>query len=123
MKRNWLEWLVLGLSVVAIGGLVAFLFLDGLSEETPPSPVAEIHLEKAHTSDLGWYAPVTVTNQGDEAAEAIVLEASADVDGSEEVSEVDIDYLPAGTDVEVEIGFSAEPDSEIQLRIVGFRLP
>jgi len=32
VKRNWLEWLVLGLSVVAIGGLVAFLFLDGLSE-------------------------------------------------------------------------------------------
>jgi hypothetical protein len=64
-----------------------------------------------------------VSNGGDEAAEAVVLEAGATVDGREEISELEVNFLPAGTAVEVAFGFSARPSGDVVVRLVGFRVP
>ena len=58
--------------------------------------------------------------QGDRARE---VRGTATIAGDEEESELTVDYLPAGTSVEVSIGFSAEPDGEVTVQVVGFRLP
>lgn len=124
MRQNWLEWVALVVSVVALIGVVGFLLVDGLRDEgEPPNPTVELHIDQAYATDHGWILPATVTNAGDEAAEALVLRAAATVAGAEEESELTVDYLPAGTAVEISFGFSAEPEGTPAVQVVGFRLP
>ncbi len=124
MRQNWLEWVVLGVSLAAIAGLVGFLVVDGLTDAgRPPKPVITLQTDAAYGVSEGWILPAMATNEGDEAAEALALRATATVDGVEEESEVTIDYLPAGTDVEFSFGFSGRPEGAVMVSIVGFRLP
>ena len=122
MRRNWLEWLVLGASGASILVLVAVLTVTGLfGGERPPDPAVTVRPEEGREAANGWIVPGTVRNEGDKAAEAIVLEASASVGGETEMSELGIDYLPPGTEVDLEFGFSGRPDGEISVRLVSMR--
>lgn len=124
MRRNWVEWVALVISVAAILGVVGFLVVDGLTDAgRPPELRVELQRDAAYETSTGWIVPATVTNDGDRPAVALVLRAAASVEGSEEESEVTIDYLPPGTDVEVSFGLSAEPDGEVTVMTVAFRLP
>ena len=122
-RRNAVEWFVLALSVAAIGLLIAVLVATGLNENTPAEPQVELRPAGARTTQLGWLIPATVRNAGDGTAEAVVVEATATVGGQEEASEMEIAFLPAQSEVEVVFAFSAEPDSEVTARLVGFQLP
>jgi uncharacterized protein (TIGR02588 family) len=122
MKRNWLEWLVLGASAAAILVLVAVVTGTGLlGGDRPPNPAVALRAQEGREAAHGWIVPGTVRNDGDSAAEAVVLEASATVGGEEELSEFGVDYLPPGTEVDVEFGFSGRPDGEISVRVVSMR--
>lgn len=124
MRSNWLEWLALAISVVALVGVVGFLVVDAIVDEgRPPSPAVELRMAEANDTPSGWLLPATVRNDGDIAAEAVVLRATAEVEGTTEESELTIDYLPSGSNVQVTFGFSAEPNGEVRVGVVGFRLP
>ena len=124
MRQNSIEWVALLLSGVLVLSVVGFLVVDGLRDEGhPPEPVVVLRPDEAYATDHGWILPATVSNSGDTAAEALVLRATVTVDGAEEESELTVDYLPAGTEVEVSFGFSGQPDGEVSVQIVGFRLP
>ena len=124
MRQNWAEWGVLIISVIIVTGIVGVLLIEGfVNEARPPQPVVEIHVDAAYETATGWILPTSVMNEGDEVAEALVLRATATVGGEEEESEVTLDYLPAGTRVEVAFGFSAQPDGEVRVQTIGFRLP
>ena len=124
MRQNWLEWTALVVSVVAVVGVVGFLVADGIRDEgQPPAPVVELHADRAYVTDHGWILPSTVTNDGDIAAEGLVLRGTAMVAGAEEESELTVDYLPAGTGVEISFGFSEAPEGAVTVDVVGFRLP
>ena len=123
-RQNWAEWGVLAISVIAVIGIVGVLLIDGLvNEARPPQPVVEIDVDAAYETATGWIVPTSVMNEGDEVAEALILRATATVGGEEEDSEVTLDYLPAGTRVEVSFGFSGRPDGEVTVQTIGFRLP
>jgi len=124
VRQNWLEWVVLGVSAAVVIGLVGFLIVDGITDEgRPPAPRVTLMAEAAYVAPGAWILPATVTNDGDRAAEQLVLRATATVDGVEEENEVTVDYLPPGTDVQVSFGFSAEPEGEVTVETVSFRLP
>lgn len=119
--RNKVEWVVLAASVIAVASVVGFLVADGLSDRgRPPAPVVELHFDKAYVTSTGWLLPATASNNGDRSAEGVTLLATATVDGAEEEAEVSVAYLPAGTHVPVTFGFSAKPDSKIEVRVTGF---
>jgi uncharacterized protein (TIGR02588 family) len=124
MRRNWLEWVVLAVSVAAIVGVAGFLVVDGLTDEgRPPDPVVRLDPGGGSAASSAWLVPATITNAGDRAAEMVELVATATVAGTDEEATVTIDYLPAGSEVEVTFGFSAEPDGEVEVRVAGFRSP
>ena len=123
MKRNVIEWAVLGISVLAIGALVITLVIEGLGETTPADPQVELRAADGYQAALGWVVPATVTNAGDQAVENVVLEAEATVDGEPETSELDIAFLPGGSSVDIAFSFSAQPEGEVTVRLVGYRLP
>lgn len=124
MRGNWLEWLALGVSVLVVAALVGFLVYDGATDTgRPPTPTVELKPDEAYATGHGWVVPALVRNDGEVAAEALVLRATASVAGAEEESELTVDYLPAGTSVEASFGFSAEPDGDVDVQVIGFRLP
>lgn len=123
MKRNAIEWAVLLASAAGIVLVVAVLVAEGLSPATPANPTVELRLAEARSGALGWIMPATVANDGDEAAEVVVIEAEATVAGELETSEAVIDYLPAGSRTEVAFGFSSRPEGTISTRLVSFQVP
>lgn len=123
MKRNALEWAVVIVSVLSIALLVGVLVVEGFNESRPPDPSIEVRYGDARQGALGWIVPVTVTNDGDQAAEAVVIEATATVDGEPETSEMEVNFLPPGTEVELAFAFSAAPSGELTVRLVGYRVP
>lgn len=122
-RRNVVEWAVLVVSVAAIFVVVAALVLSGLNEKRPADPRVDLHVDEARSGQLGWLVPATVSNSGDQTAEAVVLEATATVAGREESSEIEVAFLPAGSETEVTFAFSAEPESDVTVRLVGFQVP
>lgn len=123
MKRNILEWAVLCVSVVAIAVVVGILAIDGLAETEPPNPTVDLRVDEGYQGGSGWIIPASVHNLGTVAAEAVAIQASAQIDGELETSELVVDFVPAGTEVEIAFAFSAEPEGDVTLRLVGFRVP
>lgn len=123
MKRNIVEWAVLAVSVLAIVVLVAVLLAEGLDGTRPADPQVTLRRSEARVASSGWIVPADIYNNGDAAAEAVVLEASATVDGELETSEIVVAFLPPATTVQVAFAFSGEPDGEIALRLVGYLEP
>ena len=123
IRRNVVEWVVLGVSVLAIAAVVLTLVLEGLNENAPADPRIVLRAGEARQGALGWIVPGTVTNGGDEAAESVVIEATATVEGEEESVEVEIDFLPSGTEVEVSFTFSSQPQGDIAAQLLSFRSP
>lgn len=124
MRRNVVEWLALGASALAIALVAGYLVIDGLTgSNAPPQPTVSLHEADGRETELGWSVPATLTNTGGEAAEAVVVEATAQVAGAEETSEYQVDFLPSRSDVEIEFGFSARPEGPIEVRLIGFRRP
>lgn len=124
MKRNWLEWVILAVSVMVVVGLVGYLLVAGFSNSGPAMIRAEIDRAQAEGGPAGsWLVPVTVHNSGGTAAVSITVEGTATVAGMEESSMVTIDVLAADSEVELRLGFSGEPDAEVTVRVVGYEIP
>jgi uncharacterized protein (TIGR02588 family) len=124
MRRNWLEWLVTSVSLVAIVGLVGYLVVTTVGGgDRPPEIAVTRHLERARDDATGWLLPATVRNSGDAPATSVLVEARAVVDGKEQVSTLVIDLLAADTEIELVVGFSAEPEGDVTFRIVGYQVP
>lgn len=124
MNRNWLEWLILLLSSGLVLGVVGYLLVSGLTSRGPAAIRTEVMIAEAGESpDGGWLVPLTVRNEGDTAAGAIIVEATATVDGAEEASQLTVDLLAADSEVELVLGFSSRPEGEVKVRVVGFETP
>ncbi len=117
-EKSWLEWLVFGLSCVMILGVVGFLFHDARTDQGRP-PAIEIRLGQAAPSPSGYLVPVTVTNSGDQTAQALEIEVSSG-GAEEEKASLSYDFLASGEVRDGWAGFSSEP-SRLSARVVGFR--
>lgn len=123
MRQNWLEWAVLVFSVAVIVALVGYLAVTAVSTTTPPALSVLGHPDKARSTDAGWELPVTVRNDGGEAAAMVAIEGTASVAGETETAQLEIDLLGPGTEEELVLLFSEAPEGEVELRLVGFHLP
>ena len=124
MKRNPLEWAILVVSLAAILGVVGFLVFEAISDGGRPAQV-DATADPSRAEDLasGWLVPIRVYNDGGSAALGIVVEVTATVGGVEEVSELTVDVLAGGSEVELKAGFSDAPDGVVAVRIVGLETP
>ena len=125
MRSNWVEWLVLTVSLAVIIGVAGFLVVEAILDDgQPASPMVRLYLDQLYETPAGWVLPATVSNQGDEPAEQVVLAAeSSTAEGGGQESRVEVDYLPPGTSVEVAFAFAERPAEPVQVRLIGFRRP
>lgn len=124
MRRNALEWAILAVSLAAILGVVGFLLFEAISDGGRPAQVAATaDSSRAEDTAGGWLVPIRVYNDGGSAAIGIVVEVTATVGGVEEVSQLTVDVLAGGSEVELRAGFSDPPDGAVAVRIVGLETP
>lgn len=124
MRRNALEWAILVASLVAIVGLVGFLLLEAVADGGRPAAVgATADIERGTAVDNGWLVPIRVYNRGGAAALSVAVEVTATVGDEEEVSELTVDVLAGGSEVELLAGFSDQPEGDVEIRIVGLETP
>lgn len=123
MRQNALEWAALAVSAVAIGLVAILLIMEGLSATVQPDPTLVLRPEEGRSIALGWSVPGMLSNPGRDAAEDVVVEVTATVDGVEETSEIEVLFLPGGSSVDVQFGFSDRPEGEIESRLVGYTEP
>lgn len=124
MKRNALEWVILVGSLAAIIGVVGFLVVEAIADGGRPASVGAVaDMDRGAASEAGWLVPVRVYNSGGSAALSVAVEVKATVGGAEEVSELTVDVLAGGSEVELLAGFSGQPEGEVAVRIVGLETP
>jgi uncharacterized protein (TIGR02588 family) len=118
-KKNGLEWLVFGLSLVLLLGTIVYLAIDALGDAGRP---AEITIEFGEVSADGpqFRVPVQVTNGGDEAAEQVEIRITS---GGESTGLI-IALLPSKSSAAGHVDFEGDPrPAGLQGRVVGYLEP
>ena len=122
-RENRLEWAAVAISAAMILAITGYLLLEGTRADEPADPQVTLRISEARASGTSWLVPAEVVNTGGVATVALVVEATAIVDGEMETSEVTLDYVAGGSVVELEFAFSGPPDEPPEARVVGYQLP
>jgi len=119
-----LEWLVAGLGVVLVGGAIAFLVYHSLARDRSPP---DIRVVAGRVLDLGnsYLVRFRAFNDGRSAAAAVTIEGElTGPDGTTEVGEATLDYLPPRSDREGGLLFTMDPRAgDLRLRAKGYAEP
>jgi uncharacterized protein (TIGR02588 family) len=119
-----LEWIVGGLGAVLVAGAIGFLLYHSQArDQTPP----EFRLEAERVLDLqnAYLVQFRAFNEGTSAAAAVTIEGElVSPDGTAEVSEAVLDYLPPRSDRAGGLLFQSDPRAgELSLRAKGYAKP
>ncbi len=122
-RKNWLEWLVFGLSLAVIGTIVGTLVHGMDSKENTPARL-EVFLGDAREERGVFVVPVVVQNQSSRAVAAVRVEVLLTAGSFSERSGFDLSYSPAGSVRRGEVTFSRDPrEGVLAARTPGFELP
>jgi uncharacterized protein (TIGR02588 family) len=119
-----LEWIVGGLGALLVTAAIADLVYNAFTRgEAPP----DFRVEAERVLDLqnAYLVQFRAFNQGGSAAAAVTIEGElVGPDGTAEVSEVVLDYLPPRSDREGGLLFESDPRAgELSLRAKGYVKP
>lgn len=91
--RDVAELLTLVVSIAVVAVLIAGVAAIELTSDRPPVLTAEIALDEVRSDGGRFYLPVTIRNDGDQAAEAVRVVVVHRVGDREVEHELQIDYL------------------------------
>ncbi|SRR5690606_1379143 len=122
-RKNWLEWVVTGISSVIVAFTIGILIYQmAVAEETPPDIV--ISLGKSEAKNDYYTIPVTVKNNGATTAQKLRIEFAMGEGADIEKSLLEFDYLPGNSSVKGWISFSENPQGKyIKPHILGYTSP
>jgi uncharacterized protein (TIGR02588 family) len=119
-----IEWIVAGLGLLLVGGAIAFLVHQSVTRGRTP-PDIRLAAERVLELDHGYVVQFRALNEGGSAAAEITIEGElVGPDGTIEVSEAVLDYLPPRSDREGALLFTRDPrQGELRLRAKGYAKP
>jgi uncharacterized protein (TIGR02588 family) len=123
-QKNWLEWSVFAVSLLLVAGVLAYLAYDAMTlGDRPPS--IEVRLGAPEPRANAYAIPVSVTNQGDQTAEGVVVEVVLERGDEQEQAQFEIAFVPRGSTHKGWVTFQTDPRSADQVtgHVLGFELP
>jgi uncharacterized protein (TIGR02588 family) len=125
VRKNLLEWVVFGVSLVLVAGVVGHLVYEGVRMEGRPP---EVLVRTGEPVERGgaFVVPVTLTNTGDQTAEGVSVEVVLEgADGAEgERGEFAVAFLPRGATREGWVTFTTDPQlGRLRPRVKGYEKP
>lgn len=123
-EKNWLEWVVFGISLALVVGALGFLGYDALTTGEDP-PIIEVRLGSPQAREYNYLVPVTVINHGDGTAEGVLIEVTLERDGEElESGAFEIPFLPRNSTGEGWVTFTVDPASaSMTAHVRGYEKP
>ena len=125
MRKNLLEWIVFGISLILITAVVGLLVVEEIrSPERPPN--LRVTLGEAVPGGDGTYRlPVTVRNEGGQTAEQARLEVTLQSGGREiERAELTMAFVPRDSSRRGWVILQHDPRCcEVSAAAVGFNQP
>lgn len=127
LQKNWLEWTVFFVGLVLVLFALSYLVYEGATMGNDP-PSIEVRLGTPEQRTHNFIVPVSVTNHGDETAEGITIEVTAENNagsGGEPVrGELTIAFLPRRSTREGWVTFQQDPRAaRLNARVLGYEKP
>jgi uncharacterized protein (TIGR02588 family) len=118
------EWIVAGVGLVLVAGVIGFLIYEAFSGNRLP-PDIKLSVDSVVQTRNGFLVTVTAVNQGAITAEGVDIEGELTT-GTESVerSQTTIDYLPPRSYEKAGLFFTRDPRQfELQVRPLGYEEP
>ena len=120
--RTAAEWTTLVCSCVILGVIVALIAAQLRGERDPAAPVAEV-IDVRAVGEV-HHVEVTVTNEGDDTAADVQVQAELIVDGGASEADQVIDFLAGDEEEHLVFVFEDDPaDGELTVAVTGFAQP
>lgn len=120
--RTVAEWVTFGVSCAILTGVIALIAVQLADSGDPAAPVAAV--EAVRSLDGRHYVDVLVTNQGDNPASNVQVNASLVIDESTTEGDQTIDFLAADEEVQLTFVFDDDPAlGELTIAVTGFTDP
>ena len=116
------EWVTFAVAAVIVLGVLAAIVSQVAALSDPPSPSVEVGATQER--DGRYVVPATVTNDGDETAQDVQVNATLTTDDGESTSDQVVAFLAGGEEHELEFVFEEDPeDGELVVEIGSYSLP
>lgn len=119
--RTPAEWVSLGVALLLLAGVVGtviVLWVDSSDNQIE----FEIEHQSIYQQASKFYLQISVTNNGDRAAQAVTVEGKLTIEGEEEISTTTFDFIPARSKVQGVLIFSHQPEA-VEVRVTSFQQP
>jgi uncharacterized protein (TIGR02588 family) len=118
------EWIVAGVGLVLVAGVIGFLIYEAFSGNRLP-PDIKLSVDSVVQTRNGFLVTVTAVNQGAITAEGVDIEGELTTGtDSVERSRTTIDYLPPRSEKKAGLFFTRDPRQlDLQVRSLGYEEP
>ena len=118
------EWIVAGIGLLLVAGVIGFLIYEAFSGNRLP-PDVKLSVDSVVQTGNGYLVKVTAVNEGGQTAEGVDIEGELRT-GTEslERSRTTIDYLPPRSEKRAGLFFARDPRKfELHVRPLGYEEP
>lgn len=123
VEKNWLEWIVFGVSLALVAAVLGYLAYDGATAGDAP-PAVEVRTGEPVRRGESFVVPVTVTNRGDRTAEGVRVEVLLEGGAAPERGEFTVPFLPRGARREAWVTFNTDPAAgRLAPHVLGYEEP
>jgi uncharacterized protein (TIGR02588 family) len=120
--RTVAEWVTFGVSCAILAAVLVLIATQLSNSDDPAAPVAAV--DAVRLLDGRHYVDVLVTNQGDDPAANIQVNAALVIDASTTQGDQTIDFLAADEEVQLTFVFDDDPAlGELTVAVTGFTDP
>ena len=118
------EWIVAGVGLVLVAGVIGFLIYEAFSGNRLP-PDVKLSVNSVAQTRNGFLVTITAVNQGSITAEGVIIEGELrDLAERAEQSRTTIDYLPPRSEKRAGLFFTRDPRQfELHVRALGYEEP
>jgi uncharacterized protein (TIGR02588 family) len=118
------EWIVAGVGLVLVAGVIGFLIYEAFTGKRLP-PDVKLSVDSVVEIRNGFLVRITAVNEGGMTAEGVIVEAELR-SGTEPVerSRTTIDYLPPRSEKRAGLFFTRDPRQlDLRVRSLGYEEP
>jgi uncharacterized protein (TIGR02588 family) len=119
-----LEWIVAGIGLLLVAGVIGFLIYEAFTGSRLP-PDVKLSVDSVVQTGNGFLVRITAVNQGGITAEGVIIEGELRGDAQHaEQSRTTIDYLPPRSQKKAGLFFTQDPRQfELHVRPLGYEEP
>ena len=116
------EWVTFAVASVIVLAVIGAILLQVPRSVAPAAPAVEVG--RVQERNGAFFVPVVVTNEGDDTAQNVQVNATLTLDDGEVTADQVVDFLAGGEQEELEFVFEDDPDGgELDVVVGGFSLP